>query len=49
MKWVIAGVVVAALIVAWVLISIDVDRKPAPTCPAGSVRLHDHCIPVDNP
>jgi|HubBroStandDraft_2_1064218.scaffolds.fasta_scaffold3032809_1 hypothetical protein len=49
MKWIIAGVVVTALIVTWVLISIHLDRKPILTCPAGSVRLHEHCIPVDSP
>jgi hypothetical protein len=49
MKWIIAGVVVVALIVTWVSISIGLDRKPIPTCPAGSVRLHERCIPVDSP
>jgi hypothetical protein len=48
MRWIVAGVVVTALIVTWVLVSINLDRKPNATCPAGSVRLHERCIPVGN-
>jgi len=40
MKWVIAGVVVLALIVAWVVISLSLSRRPVATCPSGSIRVH---------
>jgi hypothetical protein len=44
MKWVIAGVIVVALLVVWVVVSLTVDRRPETTCPAGSVRIHERCI-----
>ncbi len=49
MKWVIAGTVVIALLVAWVVLSIALNRRPVTTCPSGSIRVHEHCIPVTNP
>ncbi len=46
MKWVIAGVIVVALLVAWVVVSLTVDRGPVTACPSGSVRVREHCIPT---
>jgi hypothetical protein len=48
MKWIIAGVVVIALLVAWVVLSLASNRRPVTTCPSGSIRVHENCIRVTN-
>jgi hypothetical protein len=42
-RWVVAVLVVVALLVVWVVFA-EMDHSPVTKCPAGSVRMHSKCI-----
>jgi hypothetical protein len=42
-RWVVAVLVVSALLVAWVVFA-ELHRGPGIRCPAGTVRVHAACI-----
>ena len=42
-RWIVAVLVVLALLVAWVVLA-DLNRGPATSCAPGTVRVHGACI-----
>jgi hypothetical protein len=42
-RWVVAVVVVVALLVAWVVVA-EMDHRSVAKCAPGAVRIHEKCI-----